>query len=414
MTMRVVHVIGFYEPQLGYEEDYLPARQREKGLDSIILTSNRRSSIMGIARTLEENTAARFARGWSQAGESGVPVLRVPLLIQGHGQTMLRNLLRSLRRLDPDLVHCHDVTSPLAGQVALAQRFMRFALVYDSHALYDAFQVGTLEKQVYLRVHRRFIRPAIIRSAASIIALTEETSVLLQKELWFPNSMIKRSSLGVDTKLFCPSPESRARTRATFGIPSDAFVILYTGKIAPWKRVDVLIESFGRLAATLRRKVFLMLVGSVVGEYRQALGARITELRLSKMVLWHGPVPNKDLPAFYNLADVCVWPAASSMAVFEAFACGIPVVLHNRMANIERISPDRGLTYDGTIAQLDARLRQLIDDEGLRARLGGNAMEYAKKVLDWGRIADQTSAIYQEALADRQPNQSANSVELST
>jgi glycosyltransferase involved in cell wall biosynthesis len=129
---------------------------------------------------------------------------------------------------------------------------------------------------------------------------------------------------GIDLARFTPG--NRATARAAVGLPPDASVILYVGRLAPRKGLGVLLEAFAQLSYEVPRAV-LALVGS--GPLEPELAAAAKRLRVATRVHFAGEVAHRDVATWMRAADVLALPSEAEgfpNAVREALACGRPVV----------------------------------------------------------------------------------------
>jgi glycosyltransferase involved in cell wall biosynthesis len=109
--------------------------------------------------------------------------------------------------------------------------------------------------------------------------------------------------------------------------------VLCVGRIAPRKRVDLVVESFAELCALRPAAPFrLRLVGPTLpGDraYADRVRRRIAELGLAERVVWTGPLPSEAIPPLYRsaFAHLSVSRTGSmDKTVLEALACGCPVL----------------------------------------------------------------------------------------
>src|SRR5262249_42760292 len=137
---------------------------------------------------------------------------------------------------------------------------------------------------------------------------------------------------GVDVELF--SPGSTVAARARLGL-SAAWVLLFVGRPAPVKGLEVLLQALARLRADglARADVRLVIVGGDLNdegnEDRARLRALAGSLGGGAWIDFKGPEPQSALPEYYRAADLCLVPShheSSGMAALEAMACGATVV----------------------------------------------------------------------------------------
>jgi glycosyltransferase involved in cell wall biosynthesis len=133
---------------------------------------------------------------------------------------------------------------------------------------------------------------------------------------------------GIDTHLFRPSAESYSR--------QTRFVVVSVGRIAPVKRLDVLLDAVSLLIDRYRiADLEVRLVGPVMsGDRRYADSLSRKAKALGKdVVKFTGPASPVEVARQYQRADVMVNVSdlgSPDKAVFEAMSCGLPVVVANR------------------------------------------------------------------------------------
>jgi len=116
------------------------------------------------------------------------------------------------------------------------------------------------------------------------------------------------------------------------------------------------------------------------------------------MVTFLGRRAQDTLPYYYSAAEIVVVPShyeSFGLVALEAMACGTPVVASETggLVFLVRDGETGFHVPTGDPEALADRLRQLLQDEILRQRLGQQAAEYAKR-YDWPLIADQIIDLY--------------------
>ena len=140
----------------------------------------------------------------------------------------------------------------------------------------------------------------------------------------------------------------RAEERSAFGIPADALVILFTGRLAEGKGVVELLDAFASVRARTREDLRLLVVGD--GPLASLLRQRVDESALAECVHFVGFTPYEEVARFYALADLAVIPSlkeAYGLVVNEAVLARIPV-LCSTLAGARDLIEDglRGLLFD--------------------------------------------------------------------
>ncbi len=175
-----------------------------------------------------------------------------------------------------------------------------------------------------------WLRP-FLRSVTSVLSVSADT-VSHWRGTGLPLDRASVVLTGIDLAHYTPAgDDARRATRRDLGLPEDAFVVLYAGRIGREKGVDVLVRAF---TSTLAEDPAARLV--VVGS--PSLGAdpadseryqaELRALAGSAAVTWVAARP--DVLGLIQAADVAVapslWPEPLSRSVMEPLACGVPVV----------------------------------------------------------------------------------------
>jgi len=112
------------------------------------------------------------------------------------------------------------------------------------------------------------------------------------------------------------------------------------------------------------------------------------------------------LAPFYWAADVGVWPKQESTSQLDAAACGLPLIVSNRVAVVERVTGN-GLLYDEADPDDLARKIVALDDPEVRQRMSAVGVEKVQRNFSWRRIAAERIDAYQAALGpSRRPTRS--------
>jgi glycosyltransferase involved in cell wall biosynthesis len=205
--------------------------------------------------------------------------------------------------------------------------------------------------------------------------------------------------LAVDLQEFTPLPP-RGTFRRAHGLPEDAPLVLFLGRIHAYKGLDMLLEAFAGVAQELPQ-ARLAIVGRDDG-YLETLQRRITELRLGEQVTFCGPAYGAERIAAYADADLFALTPShaeeTSLAALEACAAGTPVIV-TRQAPIPWLDEaEAGLTVNYDRAQIADALRRLLSDAGLRAQMAANARQLAAMRFDWPQVIAQLEAVYRDAI----------------
>jgi len=292
-----------------------------------------------------------------------------------------RQLLRTLRTLELDVLHTHTPKAGVMGRIAgrLAgvpvvvntchglwarpeDPLLKRALVYGAEGLAAQFSDAELFQNAQ---DRTTLRPFLGGRLASVVGN------------------------GVDLERFHPDPAARARVRAELGVGEDELLVVAVGRQVREKG----LAEFSAMAERLAGRARFVWVGPADDTDAAAQSLRSPAVEF--------PGERTDLPALYAAADVFVLPTyreGFSRSGMEAAATGLPMVL----------TDIRGCREIGTHGEhlllvpprdddaLTTAVGSLLDDDALRARLGAAARSRALAHFDQRAIAQRSLDVYAE------------------
>ena len=123
---------------------------------------------------------------------------------------------------------------------------------------------------------------------------------------------------------FSSNYEDIRELRKSFGVKNNELLILYLGRIAPEKSIEILIDGFKKINQTVLPSK-LLIVGD--GPSYQSLKNSI-DVSLINSVLFAGQIAMSDVPRYYAASNVFVSPSVTEtqgLTFIEALACGLPL-----------------------------------------------------------------------------------------
>jgi glycosyltransferase involved in cell wall biosynthesis len=245
-------------------------------------------------------------------------------------------------------------------------------------------------------LRNRFLRQALkaLRRAQAYIVPTE----WLKRELatWLGDDQrIHVVPFGVDRSFLAEVPGARAKGRADWRIPDDAFVVLHVGSTVERKNVPLVIETVARLRADA--DVYLLQVG---GRFTGAQQQLIDRLDLRRYVRSVTAADETTLRLSYRTADVLLFPSlyeGFGHPVLEAFASGLPVVTAGA-GGLKEVGGEALVVVEGRDPATYARaLEELSDDIDRREDLVDLGRSRARE-FTWQKTAERTAAVYRSLL----------------
>jgi len=395
--MKIVHITSYLVPGFGYEELPLARAQRRLGHDVTIIASNflhPPGAFYGVlkARFPERRVKPR------EEDQDGVRVIRLGSWELPGRRVWMRRLSREVQRIDPDVVHCHNLLQTQTVRVVLGKARGRAPrrLVVDDH-MHQSVVRRTIAGRVFYLLYRAALQPFMTREIDSFCAISEDTREYL-RDMCGVRAPIEVRPLGVDVDVFKPSPSLRLEWRRRLDLGSNDLVLLYTGKVIEAKGVHVLIAAALRLLNEGER-LKVLAVGDPDPAYLEQIKHQIAAAGHTENFRFEPSVPHSELPGAYASGDIAIWPRQESMGAFEAMSTSIPVVVSNHSGYFKLVTSGPGVAFehddDASLAQV---LRTLFDP-ARRTALGGAGRTLTEREYSWQRSAERYLETYGEVPA---------------
>jgi D-inositol-3-phosphate glycosyltransferase len=223
----------------------------------------------------------------------------------------------------------------------------------------------------------------VARQAGLVIAWTPHEREAIVNYYGADSGKVAVIPPGVDPGRFRPLDQAACRRRLGLG---DERVLLYVGRLERLKGVDILLRTVQQLEHPAGVKL-LIVGGGANSPELERLKRMSRDLGIESRVRFMGSLPQGELPAYYNAADVCVLPSyyeSFGLAALEAAACGKPVVA-SRVGGLPSVVLDGRTGYlipwrcPGPFVE---RLELLLTNDHLRRQMGAAAHEHAG-TLTW-------------------------------
>lgn len=380
--LRIVTVLPFFAWRFGGSVEVarlLCAELARRGHDVRVLTTD-----LGEPSTTPQ--------GWSTCDGFRVLRVRAGWLHSRPPYLAPRALLTAL---DAELVDADVVTSQVGLTWLGARAAARCAaagvpFVYAAQGALDAARLRhkAWRKALFLR----FCERPLLRRASALHALcAREVADLRQQGA--PANRIFVVPNAVDPDAWLRGDGASVRTQ--WGVPRDAIVVLFLGRLAPEKGVQLGLRA---AIALLRQQPELWFVaaGPEGGSGREvrALAARAG---VAERVLLPGPVPPNRRADVLAAADVFAYPSCGEglpLAVLEAAAVGTALWITDR-CNLPEVGEFGAGTVDPPeVDALRESLRTLVADEDARRRCAANAQRMLRARFALTGVVDRLEAVY--------------------
>jgi glycosyltransferase involved in cell wall biosynthesis len=239
----------------------------------------------------------------------------------------------------------------------------------------DATQIDSLDGKKWKLFIKRFLWPRLY-GLADVMAVPSTGGGLLMHSLGIPAERVVRTAHSVDNQWWIDeaSRVNRTAVRAEWDVPDGAPVVLFCGKLQPWKRPHDALRAFATAAVD---GAYLVFAGD--GPLRADLEAEASVLGIADAVRFLGFVNQSKLPAVYCSSDLLVLPSeyeAFGLVVNEAMLCGCPVIVSDRVgARLDLVFEGKtGFIFPvSNLAALAVLLREVLNSRDRRKRIVENA-----------------------------------------
>lgn len=306
-------------------------------------------------------------------------------------------LIRSLKKISPDLVHIQYPTQSYKDKSMINFFPLFFKLIFlGTPLILTIHDIKTAHPLNKLRLIPFFI------FADKLIVTTEEEKDYLIKRMPFLNSKLKTIPLGSNIRTHEITEDEKQRIRLNFGIKKDDILISHFGYILPKKNLETLLYTLRRLLDTGYR-IKLMMISDFSpdkNEYHGRLKKTADKLNLNQDIIWTGYCDQEIVSHYLYSSDINVQIYADGVSYrrtsFLAALChGLPTVTTvtgelpgglKDHYNVLAIPPQN-------IEGLVGALKELIMSNDLRKKLADNTKNLAER-FSWENIAKEHFELY--------------------
>lgn len=381
--MNLVHVTPYYAPAYAFGGVV-------RSVEGMARALCQRGHTVTVLTTDALSQTTRYD-GDLDTVENGVRVVRVRnRSIWLRGRANLSTPLGMSAAVHPliaqaDVIHCHEFRTAENLMITPIAARLGKPMALSPHGTLTASTGRGLLKTGW----DRLLSPAVARRFHTIIGLTAAEAAEAQT-LWQQFGASAEFAVvpnGVYPGEFAALPD-RSVFRERWSIGAQETVCLFLGRLHPRKGVEVLIRAF--LAANVPN-TRLVIAGPDEG--------MLDTLHplLNDRIVVTGYLNSQQRLEALAAADVFALPATGeglSMAVLEAMAAGVPVLLSPGCNLPEAAEAGAGLIVEPAETPLAQALRTLLTDAALRAQMGAQGRTLVEQRFTWGQVAQMLERVY--------------------
>lgn len=293
-----------------------------------------------------------------------------------------------------DLLHIHGLYSFPSTIAAYYAKKFEIPYIMRPHGSLDPFLFYKPKNRLIKRIHEHLIERRNFNKAAAVHYTSQEEMALIPFKIKAPSLIMP---LGIDLRKYENLPPV-GTFKGKYNLKGKK-LILHLGRINFKKGLDILVKGFARLSFD-RNDVCLVLAGPDNEDYGKQVEKWIIDEGVKDKVVFTGMLHGIDKLAVLRDADIFALPSYSEnfgIAVVEAMACELPVVISNKV-NIWREIQKAGA---GIVTSCDAdevanALKSLLDEASVRFRMGGAGKMLVNKTYNWEVVVNDMLKAYQD------------------
>jgi glycosyltransferase involved in cell wall biosynthesis len=315
-----------------------------------------------------------------------------------------RKIKKILNEIRPDIVHTHSAKAGILGRYAAYNlktenpkseiRNSKPKIVHTIHGLaFHLYQSKWLNK-FYIVIEKAAAKRTdyFISVADAMTEQAKAAGIGLDKPYVTAYSAIDEEAF------LSPIPEEkRQQFRTQYGISKETIVLVTIARLFMLKGHDYIIESAKMLSRRYENVIWLF-VGN--GNLSDKFQQQVNELGLADRIKFAGLLPPSRIPLAIQSSDIlvhCSLREGLARTLPQAMLCGKPVISFDVDGAREVVNKNTGrLVEPKNIEQLTKACAELIEDEGLRKRLGENGREPVKRKFAPQTMVNTIEKVYQK------------------
>jgi glycosyltransferase involved in cell wall biosynthesis len=351
-----------------------------------------------IAATVRACEEAEVTAAWPSISKRGVKLLLFPTTgprALGGSKELAAALM--VQREKWDVTHIHGVWDQVLVAAARAARAARRPWFVSPHGMLDCWSMARSrwKKEVALRFFG--VRAMLDGASGLVFGTRDEAHESAALGLRSPIEIIPN---GVDLSMLGPRAQG-AREKLRAELPQSrewGRIVLFYARLHPKKGLDLLVDAFARVASEFSDAALLAAAIPQDPTFEAAVRAQVAATGLGDRICITDQFTGPSSRFLLDAADVFVLPSHQegfSIAVVEAMARGLPVLITDRCHLLEVRHRGAGLVTEPSADALADGLRGLLGLQGKALNSMGEAGRMlVAECYTWPRIASRLAEVY--------------------
>jgi glycosyltransferase involved in cell wall biosynthesis len=288
-----------------------------------------------------------------------------------------------------DVVHIFGLYDLLGPRTADAAQELKIPYVVEPIGMF----VPIVRNLFLKRLYHRFLGKNMLQNAAAIIATAEqEKAEMIAGGIPADKIVLRRNGVAPPASL----PE-RGIFRKSLGIPSDAKLILFLGRLSQKKSPDLLLQAFAQLPPS-SPAVHLAFVGPDESGMLARLRQMAEQLGVAPRIHFSGPLSGDSKWSAYRDAEIFVLPSQNENfgnTAAESVAAGTPVIVTDQCGIAPLLDGVAGIVVKHSASSISETMFNLLNYPAVYAQLK-NGCATAVQRLDWGLPTRRMDSLYRK------------------
>jgi len=373
--MKIIHVISYFVPNAGYQENLLTLGQSELGHEVYVLTSHLEPEF-----DINKNNRSHDY-GWYQY--ENIKVKRLEIYFEMLNRfVLLKNLYRELSEIKPDLIFYHSYDPGILPVLFYKLFNRKTKLVIDIHSDYN----NSMNSWYGPTYHRLFLKNTIKlthRLIDRVFAVSPETERFAKEVYNFKKDKLSILPLPGDSRIISDYDNIRKKVRERYSIKANELVFLHSGKLPEKKKTEELLEAFSSIKSS---NIKLFIAGSINKEFEDKFN---NYLKKDNRIIFVGWITAEELRKYMIASDLLIQPGSLSNTFIDAICMKLPLLLHETPQGKYLTSSGNGLLMKDNDVESIKKMIDFIINDNVLAKLKENANLIYKK-YDYVEVAKES------------------------
>lgn len=379
--MRILHVMHYYQPNMGDQDNHLPYQQKLQGNNVKIITSERYYPFDNYNLLFTNILGKRIIKS-GIFKEDGNIIERIPILFEYKKSKKVlfnyRIFLAKIIEFSPDVIHFHQEQNLNLLYLKKISSKLNCKIIVDCHSDYQnskIYNYNLFLVKYFLLLYSKYLDKYV----DSFLPINEASYNHLLKVFSIPKNKIIMNRLGT------PYLENINKSKLVlekYGIKND-FVIIVSGKFSKPNRSDLLFNSLKEIQK-INKLIKIIIIGVIAPELSNLLVDSFILIPFQK---------HKNLLEYYSAADLAIFSTATS-TILDSMSCSTPTLIYKEKNTNYLL---KAYQHDFSFVnkkELVSKVQYLSENIDLCNNEGRNAKKFIDKELTWNKIAKQSIEIY--------------------